>query len=400
MLGPLQDNGGPTLTHALLPSSPAINAGDPNFSPPPFYDQRGPSFDRVVNGRLDIGSFEVQGPTPTATPCGGAWIERSPVPYDAGGMFATSDGRYVYTGAGGDINAGHNELLRYDPKNNSWIQLAPSPDEHALSQAVYFKGKLYNMGGFLGNLSQVSNTNRIYDISTDTWTTGKPMPTPLGAPATMLWEGIIYVAGGYNGESVDTLYAYNIATDTWSTLAHMPQRLYAPGFGAINGKLYIASGYDFGTIFNTLQIYDIATNTWTISEANVPTGVGYCGSTAFNGLLYLYGGVVQSGPSILTNITQIYDPISDTWCRGPNMNVTRWWVYGTAVGNHSIVAPGGVNANIIGLDDNEQLSGATPTPTPTATPTVTQTPSPTATPTATARPSPTQRPRPTPAPRP
>ena len=27
MLGPLQDNGGPTFTHALLPGSPAIDAG-------------------------------------------------------------------------------------------------------------------------------------------------------------------------------------------------------------------------------------------------------------------------------------------------------------------------------------------------------------------------------------
>jgi hypothetical protein len=77
-LGPLQDNGGPTFTHALLPGSPAINAGDPNFTPPPFYDQRGPGYDRVRNGRLDVGSFEVQEPlltpsptttvTPTATP--------------------------------------------------------------------------------------------------------------------------------------------------------------------------------------------------------------------------------------------------------------------------------------------------------------------------------------------
>ena len=61
MLGPLQSNGGLTLTHALLPGSPAIDAGDPGFTPPPFYDQRGPGFDRVVNSRLDIGSFEVQG---------------------------------------------------------------------------------------------------------------------------------------------------------------------------------------------------------------------------------------------------------------------------------------------------------------------------------------------------
>lgn len=71
MLRPLQDNGGPTLTHALLPGSPAINTGDPNFIPPPLFDQRGPGFDRVVNGRIDIGSFEVQSegtPTPTPTP--------------------------------------------------------------------------------------------------------------------------------------------------------------------------------------------------------------------------------------------------------------------------------------------------------------------------------------------
>jgi len=60
MLGPLQDNGGPTLTHALLPGSPAMNLGDPTFTPPPSFDQRGAGFDRVVNGRIDKGSFEVQ----------------------------------------------------------------------------------------------------------------------------------------------------------------------------------------------------------------------------------------------------------------------------------------------------------------------------------------------------
>src|SRR5947208_773502 len=62
VLGPLQTNGGPTSTHALLSGSPAIDAGDPAFTPPPSDDQRGAGFDRVVNGRIDIGSFEVQVP--------------------------------------------------------------------------------------------------------------------------------------------------------------------------------------------------------------------------------------------------------------------------------------------------------------------------------------------------
>jgi CSLREA domain-containing protein len=71
MLGPLADNAGPTLTHALLTGSPAIDAGDPSFSPPPDFDQRGNPFTRVYDGvgmdgaRIDIGAFELQ-PLPPA----------------------------------------------------------------------------------------------------------------------------------------------------------------------------------------------------------------------------------------------------------------------------------------------------------------------------------------------
>jgi len=85
MLGPLQDNGGPTFTHALLPGSPAINTGDPNFTPPPDFDQRGSGFPRVVDGRIDKGSFEVQSggtptPTPTSTPTATPTRRATPTP--------------------------------------------------------------------------------------------------------------------------------------------------------------------------------------------------------------------------------------------------------------------------------------------------------------------------------
>jgi hypothetical protein len=63
-LGPLADNGGPTLTHALLPESRAINAGDPAAMPgvdgAPLNDQRGAPFTRIYDGRIDIGAFERQ----------------------------------------------------------------------------------------------------------------------------------------------------------------------------------------------------------------------------------------------------------------------------------------------------------------------------------------------------
>ncbi|TMD10004.1 MAG: hypothetical protein E6J01_00185, partial [Chloroflexi bacterium] len=55
-LGPLQDNGGPTQTEALLPGSPAIDAVANSACPPPPADQRGVA--RPQGAACDIGAFE------------------------------------------------------------------------------------------------------------------------------------------------------------------------------------------------------------------------------------------------------------------------------------------------------------------------------------------------------
>jgi hypothetical protein len=62
-LGPLQDNGGPTQTMALLPGSAAIDAGDNTLVPTGVStDQRGR--DRFINGITDLGAFEFGSATP------------------------------------------------------------------------------------------------------------------------------------------------------------------------------------------------------------------------------------------------------------------------------------------------------------------------------------------------
>ncbi|MFY7886345.1 MAG: choice-of-anchor Q domain-containing protein, partial [Dolichospermum sp.] len=80
-LGPLQNNGGITLTHAVLSNSPAINKGnnllvpldsmdidgDGNKTEQIPFDQRGTGFSRIIGGTVDIGAFEEQ-QTFTITP--------------------------------------------------------------------------------------------------------------------------------------------------------------------------------------------------------------------------------------------------------------------------------------------------------------------------------------------
>jgi len=94
-LGPLGDHGGPTLTHALLPNSPAIDAATENpgttsatnVCPPT--DQRGEP--RPVGTGCDIGAYEYQKavsaakvvvgtPTPTATSTATPTPTYTPVP--------------------------------------------------------------------------------------------------------------------------------------------------------------------------------------------------------------------------------------------------------------------------------------------------------------------------------
>ena len=63
----LRNNGGPTSTIALIPGSPAIDAGYDTTQAPYNLttDQRGAGFPREIGSHVDIGAYEFQTPTPT-----------------------------------------------------------------------------------------------------------------------------------------------------------------------------------------------------------------------------------------------------------------------------------------------------------------------------------------------
>ena len=335
------------------------------------------------------------GGTPTNTPVATATCQAggtpgpftvvSPLPFAARGIAVASDGTYTYMNGGYDGTNIHNDTLRYDPVTDTYTTLAPSPDQHFLGQGVYDNGKFYVLGGFDASGGTPTNLTRIYDIGSNTWSTGANIPVALTDHAVAIYNGIIYVASGYNGGSETSgLYAYNIAGNSWTTLASMPQALYLPGIGAINGKLYVAGGATSSQAdLNTNYIYDIASDTWS-SGAVLPTGVTSPASAVVNGQLWIMGGgfnVLGTGAAgsenkgqkpaspDTTTLTQVYDPGTDTWSSGPPLNVARLWFYGTLNGN-TVVVPGGDTSPGIPTNTNEiavGTGGCTATPTPTAT---------------------------------
>jgi N-acetylneuraminic acid mutarotase len=392
LLGPLRDNGGPTLTHALLPGSPGIDAGNPNFTPPPFYDQRGPGFDRVVNGRVDKGAFEVQGstptPTPTASPCAsvGAWTERAPCPIVTSGQAVASAGGNVYSFGGIANNIAIANAYKYSPATNTWTPIASLPAPRGWFSATSDGAYIYLLGGVDQNFNTMATLWR-YDPVSNTYNTGLPSYTiPTYFHASAYLNGKVYrIAGRAIGTDFH-VEAYDIATNTWSMAANYPFANHSLMAAALGTYIYAGGG---NASPDKTYRYDPSTNTWDdAAVADLPAGRSAAASGAYNGRWILAGGDVNFA---ISTSAIAWDPVTNTWSNLANMVQARDYLAGATAGQ-SFYAIAGNSAPGTPTNDNQQYmetSCGTPTATPTATLTPTTTPIATATLTPSVTPTPT-----------
>jgi N-acetylneuraminic acid mutarotase len=317
-----------------------------------------------------------------------------------------SDGTFGYEGGGYSFSVGDNinNFARFHFSQNTWTALAPVPDlNNGEASAVYAPNvnKLFVFGGEEITFATVVNTTRIYDIATDTWSTGAPMPDIRAFMASGYFNGKIYLVAGYNSGNVDPsfgqVWEYDPVANTFNTSrTSMPATLGGPGFGVINGHFYVAGGRDINnTNLSTLYDYDIAADTWT-QRANLPTGINVPGSAVIGGKLWVFGGGDPFGGSAAvpskrhtqipdtTNILQIYDPVTDSWTTGPSLNTVRSFPSGTDIGNVAVAVGGYDGIQTITSVETNETSGGNCSPTPTATASTSGTPTATATATITA----------------
>ena len=151
-------------------------------------------------------------------------------------------------------------------------------------------------------------------VSSTSWTTMAPMPTPVYGAATGMINGIMYVAGGANSSGPNAgLQAYNPATNAWSALAPMPGGRYqGDGAAVINGQLYVVGGWTWSPPLpnNNLWAYNPATNAWsTLAGMPILSGCGTNG--VINGKLYVTTGC--NGYSGWQNFLHVYDPATNVW---------------------------------------------------------------------------------------
>ncbi|MFI5755570.1 carboxypeptidase regulatory-like domain-containing protein [Streptomyces sp. NPDC051569] len=203
------------------------------------------------------------------------------------------------------------ELLRLDPKEGTWTQLAPAADPREQVAHGFIDGKLYATGGWMENSVPDSKTE-IYDPKTDRWTTGAPMPTPYAASSSVVLDGKLYVIGGCLQTTCGStdVQVYDAASDSWSTAASYPEPVSWQACGAIRQKIYCSGGLDSarGEVRST-YVLDPAAGSWT-KLADIPKGRWGAFSVAANGMLLISSGVSSN---IINNQGAMYDPRTNTW---------------------------------------------------------------------------------------
>ena len=150
-----------------------------------------------------------------------------------------------------------------------------------------------SFGGNPGPQSTVT----IYDIATNTWSSGAAMPVATTYGRSTVAGSFAYYAGGITTVTTNAVYRYNFAANTWATMAPLgtartsEELMTSPD----NSKLFAVMGGD-ATFFTgvplavSVEIYDIAANTWTLGNPVVTKAAAPSGGLA-GGKLMVQGGV-------------------------------------------------------------------------------------------------------------
>ena len=229
-------------------------------------------------------------------------------------------------------------------------QYAPLPELVTSFGAAIENASLYVYGGHTGrahayHAETQANTLRRLDLATGKWETLLQGPRLQGL-AMVAHNGKLYRIGGFtaknkDGEeqdlwSQDTVACYSIgnATDKadkadkarWTELPRLPQPRSSFDAAVLDGKIYVVGGWTMAgkaehVWLQSAYSLDLSSNSgqdakW-VALPQPPFQRRALSVAAHDGKLYVIGGMPQKGEP--TRRVDIYDPQSQRWSQGPDL---------------------------------------------------------------------------------
>ncbi|MCC6626255.1 MAG: hypothetical protein IT340_02515 [Chloroflexi bacterium] len=249
----------------------------------------------------------------------------------------------------------------FEPTTLQWRPVGSlNTQRYSHTATLLANGQVLVVGG---NISAIgyTDTAELFDPATEAWVTTNSVPKPPGPldgrarhTATLLPDGTVLVAGGYNGPvgGIATAHRFNPVTRTWAAANSSLARYWHTATLLPNGLVFIFGG-DNGTGKSPVgQTYNPSTNTWKNTKwdlSDFPADFRKYGHTATmlgSGWVLLAGGFAKSTAS---NDAYLYITEADDYVYvGSLMGTGRYAHTASLLPNQKVLLTGGFTAPLRG----------------------------------------------------
>lgn len=237
----------------------------------------------------------------------------------------------------------------YDTLTRTWSAKADTP----IAVAGVRFGVNYKDKGFLAGIQTYDYTTGvrtytdsvlIYDPVANSWSYDTAKFPKQSLCSLCADENSVYAVGLNDNDNL-LPECYKYTDGAWSAIADIPLPCTGTAPVCLNGKIYVAGGttsmIGFGQPTDRMQVYDIATNTW--SEGTKMLEVSAYGATFIHpdkNAFYYLGGYDTLGSS--TTKVYKYDLTTDKWINISRLLISRM-SFGAATIGQTGYAVGGLN---------------------------------------------------------
>lgn len=238
------------------------------------------------------------------------------------------------------------------PDQGSWRALAPVPSDGIGVEGMAVGHVGGSIVGAYGYDSGDTRATRLYDVRSDTWSTGALAPRPRRSePTAVVQGGSMYVLGGRRADVLAAVERYAVKADSWTSMPDMPTPRAGLAAAVVGRAMYAIGGRTQpggpcsqgpGGQLATVERFDLTTETWT-TVASLPNARSDLAAAALGGKVYVFGGcrVTREGIRFLDRV-DVYDPSTDSWSTTPSdLPTARAAMYSVATRAGSVHVIGG-----------------------------------------------------------
>jgi hypothetical protein len=173
----------------------------------------------------------------------------------------------------------------------------------------------------------------------------------------VLDSGQVLVCGGDYGTGMvyDECELYNPASETWTITGSLNNP--RTGFAMIrvpNGNIVAVGGTNvYGGAVTAVNIYNPSTGTWSSGASMLTARKGHATVLLSNGKIMVAGG--QAGGNLTS--AELYDPTTDSWSYTGSMNTSRGGFPLVSLGNGKVLAVGSTTTALTSCELYDPASG-------------------------------------------